>query len=93
MKTFIPIFKSRYEEISGLEEFVDLSYESQLHQESHQDLLKKHSIKTAKSNLLLRVFIKTTSYFSKKSNLLKNLVAKVNKRLFSLHLNWLNLIS
>ncbi len=41
MKTFIPVFKSRYEEISGLEEFVDLSYESQLHQESHQDLLKK----------------------------------------------------
>lgn len=41
MEAFIPIFKMRYAEISGQEEFVALSYESQLHQEPHRDLLKK----------------------------------------------------
>ena len=41
MKIFIPIFKSRYIEISGNTEEVDLRYESQLHHETHQELLKK----------------------------------------------------
>ena len=40
MEAFIPIFKSRYHEISGLDEFVNLEYESQLHTDSHASLLK-----------------------------------------------------
>jgi len=40
METFVPIFKSRYQEISSVEEFVNLEYESQLYSDSHASLLK-----------------------------------------------------
>ena len=40
MEAFIPIFKSRYQEISGQHEFVNLEYESQLNDADHQDILK-----------------------------------------------------
>lgn len=40
MEAFIPIFKSRYQEISGQHEFVNLEYESQLNDANHQDMLK-----------------------------------------------------
>ena len=40
MKAFIPIFTSRYKEISGQNEFVNLEYESQLHFDKHESLLK-----------------------------------------------------
>jgi DNA replication and repair protein RecF len=40
MEAFIPIFKSRYQEISGQDELVSLEYESQLNDTLHQDMLK-----------------------------------------------------
>jgi DNA replication and repair protein RecF len=40
MEAFIPIFKSRYQEISGQDELVSLEYESQLNDALHQDMLK-----------------------------------------------------
>jgi DNA replication and repair protein RecF len=40
MEAFIPIFKSRYEEISSREEFVNIEYESQLQANSHSSLLQ-----------------------------------------------------
>lgn len=40
MEAFIPIFKSRYQEISGQKERVSLEYESQLKEATHQELLK-----------------------------------------------------
>lgn len=40
MEAFIPIFKSRYQEISGQDEFVTLEYETQLDAEDHSSQLK-----------------------------------------------------
>ena len=40
MEAFIPIFKSRYQEISSVEEFVTLEYESQLYLKTHNTLLR-----------------------------------------------------
>lgn len=40
MKNFIPVFMSRYQEISNREEFVNLEYESQLYSDSHISLLQ-----------------------------------------------------
>jgi DNA replication and repair protein RecF len=39
MEAFIPIFKSRYQEISSQDEFVNLEYESQLNDADHQEML------------------------------------------------------
>ena len=40
METFIPVFNTRYQDISEGNERVDLEYESQLHQNSHNALLE-----------------------------------------------------
>ena len=40
METFIPVFNTRYQDISEGNERVDLEYESQLHQNSHEALLE-----------------------------------------------------
>ena len=40
METFIPVFNTRYQDISEGNERVDLEYESQLHQNSHKALLE-----------------------------------------------------
>lgn len=40
MEMFIPVFNTRYQDISEGNERVDLEYESQLHQNSHKALLK-----------------------------------------------------
>ena len=40
METFIPVFNARYHDISEGNERVDLEYESQLHKNSHQELLE-----------------------------------------------------
>ncbi|MCH1431842.1 MAG: DNA replication and repair protein RecF [Flavobacteriaceae bacterium] len=40
METFIPVFNTRYKDISEGNERVDLEYESQLHQNSHKALLE-----------------------------------------------------
>ena len=40
METFIPVFNTRYQDISEGNERVDLEYESQLHQNSHRALLE-----------------------------------------------------
>ena len=39
MKIFVDIFKSRYQDISNIEEFVNLEYESQLYSNTHEYLL------------------------------------------------------
>jgi len=42
METFIPVFNTRYQDISEGNERVDLEYESQLHQNSHKALLESN---------------------------------------------------
>ena len=42
METFVSIFKSRYQEISSVEEFVTLEYESQLFKHTHDALLQNN---------------------------------------------------
>ena len=39
MNVFVDIFKSRYHEISSIDEFVNLEYESQLYSNTHEHLL------------------------------------------------------
>ena len=42
METFIPVFNTRYKDISKGKEQVDLEYESQLHENSHEALLESN---------------------------------------------------
>ena len=60
METFIPVFNARYHDISEGNERVDLEYESQLHENSHQDLLENSF---EKDKVLITG--KTKSYSSK----------------------------
>jgi DNA replication and repair protein RecF len=82
LDSFIPIFQKHHQTITDSAEEVQLKYESQLFENSLENLLKNNLPKTKPYNILLLEYTKMIYRLKLIVFQLRNLVHKVNKNRF-----------